>query len=210
MVRAESAGLVDERSLRPCVVMAHGFGCTRDGGLAPFAVRFAAAGCDVLLFDYRGFETSDGHPRQYVSHRRQRGDWRSAVAFARGMDNVDPERIALWGTPYAGGHVIAVAAGDQRAAAVIAQGAAVDGLAVLRKPERADPTASRSSKGFRMVVAAVRHRCRGRLPGADARRRTSWGVPAALSAAHAPRVGHDVTACFTLGGSGTNMLVLAA
>lgn len=140
---------------RPCVVMAHGFGCTRDSGLARFAERFAAAGAEVLLFDYRGFGTSAGTPRQYVSHRRQRQDWAAAVAAARRLGGVDPARIVLWGTSYAGGHVLATAALDARIAGVIAQGAAVDGLALLRKPERADPSAPRS-KGARMALAAVR------------------------------------------------------
>jgi cephalosporin-C deacetylase-like acetyl esterase len=48
---------------RPCVVMAHGFGATRDASLAPYAERFAAAGMNVLLFDYRHFGASDGEPR---------------------------------------------------------------------------------------------------------------------------------------------------
>ncbi len=63
--------------------MAHGFGTTRDSGLLPFAERFAAAGCDVLLFDYRGFGGSDGSPRQDVDHRRHREDYHAAVAAAR-------------------------------------------------------------------------------------------------------------------------------
>ena len=40
--------------------MAHGFGGTRDTGLLGYAEGFAAAGLDVLLFDYRGFGDSDG------------------------------------------------------------------------------------------------------------------------------------------------------
>lgn len=140
---------------RPCVVMAHGFGCTRDGGLAPFAERFAAAGCHVVTFDYRGFGTSAGEPRQRVSYRRQRQDYEAVVAAVRRIDDVDPDRVVVWGTSYSGGHVVAVAAHDHRIAAVISQGAAVDGLAILRKPERADPNTPRS-KGLRMIAAAVR------------------------------------------------------
>lgn len=63
---------------RPCVVMAHGFGATRDCGLLPFAERFAAAGCDVLLFDYRGYADSEGRPRQDVNHWRHRQDYHAA------------------------------------------------------------------------------------------------------------------------------------
>ncbi|MCW2757526.1 MAG: hypothetical protein JWO46_1272 [Nocardioidaceae bacterium] len=140
---------------RPCVVMAHGYGCTRDSGLMPFAERFAAAGCDVLLFDYRGFGTSGGQPRQLVSHRRQRRDYHAAVADARSRSGVDPDRIVLWGTSYSGGHVVAVAAEDHRVAALIAQGAAVDGLAILTKSEKADPDAP-PDKGRRMLAAALR------------------------------------------------------
>jgi alpha-beta hydrolase superfamily lysophospholipase len=60
--------------------MAHGFGGTRDCGLLPYAEGFAAAGLDVLLFDYRGFGDSSGSPRQLVSHRRQRQDYHAAIA----------------------------------------------------------------------------------------------------------------------------------
>ncbi len=117
--------------LRPCVVMAHGFGATRDSGLLPFAEAFAADGADVLLFDYRGFGGSDGHPRGVIDHRRHRRDYQAAIARARYLDGVDPERIVLWGSSYSGGHVVPVAAADGRVTAVISQGAAMDGLAAV-------------------------------------------------------------------------------
>jgi len=116
---------------RPCVVMAHGFGATRDSGLQPFAERFAAAGLDVVLFDYRHFGTSTGEPRQLISVARQHADYHAAIAFARELDGVDPERIVVWGTSYAGGHAIVIAAEDQRLAAAISQIPAADGLAAL-------------------------------------------------------------------------------
>lgn len=116
---------------RPCVVMGHGFGATKDAGLEPFAERFQAAGADVLVFDYRGFGMSGGDLRQNVDHRRHREDYASVVAHARRMDGVDPSRIVLWGSSYSGGHVIAVAAKDPRIAGVISQGAAMDGFAAV-------------------------------------------------------------------------------
>lgn len=129
-LRAGSDALTGERG-RPCVVMGHGFGATRDAGLLPFAERFAAAGADVLVFDYRGYGTSDGSPRQNVWHVRHREDYHAALAHARGLDGVDRDRIVLWGSSYSGGHVVPVAAKDGQVAAVISQGAAMDGLAAL-------------------------------------------------------------------------------
>ena len=65
---------------RPVVVMAHGFGATRDAGLTPFAERFQAAGADVVIFDYRGFGASEGQPRHRVDHRRHREDYRAVIS----------------------------------------------------------------------------------------------------------------------------------
>lgn len=105
----------------PCVVMAHGFTGTRDLGLASYATRFAASGISALAFDYRHFGTSGGEPRQLLSVREQLEDWHAAIAFARQLPEVDPDRIAIWGTSLSGGHVIAVAADDPAIAAVVAQ-----------------------------------------------------------------------------------------
>ncbi len=116
---------------RPCVVMAPGFAGTRDSSLLGYAEGFAAAGLDVLLFDYRGFGASAGWPRQLVSVRRQRQDYHAAVAAARQLPGVDPDRIMLWGVSYAGGHVVVVAAGDKRIAATISVTPAMDGIPVL-------------------------------------------------------------------------------
>lgn len=117
------------RRALPCIVMAHGLGGTRSARLAPYAERFAAAGLMVLLFDYRHFGDSEGSPRQLVSIRRQLQDWAAAIACARGIDGVDPGRIALWGSSFSGGHVIVAAARDGKVAAVSAQGPMMDGLA---------------------------------------------------------------------------------
>jgi len=116
---------------RPCVVMAHGFGATRDASLAPYAERFAAAGMHVLLFDYRHFGASDGQPRQLVSVRRQLQDYAAAVAHARKLAGVDPARIAVWGTSFAGGHAVVTAARVPGVAAAVCQCPMMDGLAAV-------------------------------------------------------------------------------
>ena len=105
---------------RPCVVMAHGIGATQDSGLHPFAEAFAAAGAEAITFDYRHFARSGGEPRQLVSIARQLEDYQSVVDHARRLPGVDPDRIFVWGVSLAGGHVIRVAARDERIAGVFA------------------------------------------------------------------------------------------
>ena len=115
----------------PCVVMGHGFGGTRDAGLAPTARQFAAEGLHVIIFDYRHFGVSGGEPRQLISIKKQLEDWLAAAAFARDLEGVDPSRVALWGTSFSAGHVVETAFHDRRVAAVISQCPALDGVALL-------------------------------------------------------------------------------
>lgn len=113
----------------PIVVMAHGFGLERAYRLPAYAEHFAANGMACLLFDYRGFGESESEPRNYVSPSRHLEDWQAAISFARSLDSVDTKRIALWGTSFSGGHVLATAAQTPGIAAVVAQVPFVDGIA---------------------------------------------------------------------------------
>lgn len=117
---------------RPVVVMAHGFAGTRDSGLAGFAAPLAAAGCDVVAFDYRGFGGSGGEPRQTVSMARQLEDYHRAADGARALPGVDPARMVLWGVSMSGGHVLAAAAARDDVAAVVSLTPLVDGAAAGR------------------------------------------------------------------------------
>ena len=116
----------------PCVVLAHGFGALKEARLDAYAERFADAGLAALVFDYRHLGASGGEPRNLLDIPRQHEDWRAAIAHARGLDGVDPNRIALWGSSFSGGHVMAVGAGDRRVAAIVAQVPHTDGIATLR------------------------------------------------------------------------------
>jgi pimeloyl-ACP methyl ester carboxylesterase len=128
---AEHDGLATAAG-RPVVVMAHGLGGTKDSGLEPFARAFAAAGLDVVLFDYRGFGGSAGEPRQVVSLDAQLADYQAAMQAAAGLPGVDGSRLVLWGVSLAGGHVLRAAADRPDVAAVVALVPMVDGLAAAR------------------------------------------------------------------------------
>jgi dienelactone hydrolase len=113
LFRPDSSGDV------PCVILAHGFDGVREQRLTAYAERFADAGLAALVFDYRGFGASDGHPRQHFSNGAQLQDYRAAIDCALGLEGIG--KVALWGTSTSGGHVIRVAADDPRVAAVVAQ-----------------------------------------------------------------------------------------
>jgi pimeloyl-ACP methyl ester carboxylesterase len=132
-----------------CIVMAHGFGGTKDAGLARYAARYREAGFAVLAFDYRHFGESEGEPRQLYLTPYQLADWAAAVAYTRGLAQVDPERIALWGSSASGGHVVVTAAKDARIACVSAQCPGLD--------PRTDGRALAKRIGIRGMLRLVMH-----------------------------------------------------
>jgi pimeloyl-ACP methyl ester carboxylesterase len=136
----------------PIVVMAHGLSGTRRDRLGPFAERFAEAGIAALLFDHRGFGDSGGEPDLFHP-ARQLADWRAAIAFARSLPDIDPDRVATFGSSMGGGNALAAAADDPRIAAAISQVPFID---ILRQAHR-----SRIKVVAQSLLAAARG---GHLP----------------------------------------------
>lgn len=138
-VRFQSSGemcrgdlfLPDGDANPPIVVLAHGFGGERTWQLPAYARRFVEQGLAAFVFDYRTFGDSGGQPRNLVSPRRQLADWRASIEHVRSRDDVDGNRLALWGTSLSGGHVITTAARDKDVTAVVAQVPFSDGLATV-------------------------------------------------------------------------------
>ena len=114
----------------PCVVMAHGWSATRRIYLDRFAEVFAAAGLCVLVWDNRGFGDSDaapGKPRFEIDPWEQIRDYQHGISYAQNRSEVDPDRIAVWGSSFSGGHAFVVAAIDQRVKAVCGQAPFISG-----------------------------------------------------------------------------------
>jgi fermentation-respiration switch protein FrsA (DUF1100 family) len=107
--------------------MAHGYAGVKDHGLERFARAFADAGFVVLVHDHRGFGASGGALRFDIDPWTQIADWRRAISFLESHPAVDPDRIGLWGTSYAGGHAIVLGATDRRLRAVVAQVPTISG-----------------------------------------------------------------------------------
>jgi pimeloyl-ACP methyl ester carboxylesterase len=144
---------------RAAVVLGHGLGAVREMRLDAYAERFAAAGYVCLAFDYRHFGGSGGEPRQLLDVGRQLEDWVAAVGFVRGVDGVDPERVAVFGSSFGGGHAILTAARDERIAAAIAQCPFTDGFASALTP---GPVST--AKVGRFALRDELSRLRGREP----------------------------------------------
>ncbi len=160
-----------------CVVLAHGWTGLREQRLDAFAERFADAGLAALVFDYRHFGASEGEPRSLLDIRRQLADWRAAIAYARSLEGIDWGRVALWGSSFSGGHVIVLAAGDPRIAAVIAQVPFVDGLANLLRLGR--------MHALRLTVEGIRDQA-GAMAGRPPHMLPSVGPPGSIAVMNSP------------------------
>jgi pimeloyl-ACP methyl ester carboxylesterase len=153
----------------PAILMAHGMGGQRDMGLDRFAQHLCrGARAAVLAFDYRTFGGSEGEPRNWASPSRHVEDWASAWAHVSsgGLGpRVDASRIALWGTSFAGGHALVLAAklGD-RVRAVVSL-----------VPHLSGPAAARASIARRGLLQSIRMIS----AGLHDRMREALGLPAA-------------------------------
>jgi dienelactone hydrolase len=161
----------------PAVVMAHGIGAVKAGGLALFAERFCQAGFAAVVFDYRQWGDSDGQPREELSFPRQLEDYRMVIGWAAAQPDLDARRVFAWGTSFAGMYVVELAAGDARLAGAIAQSPLVDGLAaaMLASP----------AHRLRLLAAAVLDRL-GALFGRVPRYLPGAGPPGELAIGATP------------------------
>ncbi|MGP4015039.1 alpha/beta hydrolase [Saccharopolyspora sp. 5N708] len=105
----------------PAITMAHGYAGTREMALEAFACAFAEDGFAVLIHDHRNFGASDGEPRNDIDPWQQIADWRRAISFLEARPEVDPTRIGIWGTSFAGGHALVLGATDRRVRCVVSQ-----------------------------------------------------------------------------------------
>jgi cephalosporin-C deacetylase-like acetyl esterase len=111
----------------PVVVMAHGYNCLKEIYLDKYAASIASAGLAVLAYDHRNFGDSDGEPRQELDPWVQVRDYRHAITFAQTLEGIDGDRVGVWGSSYAGGHVLVVGAIDRRVGCVVSQVPTISG-----------------------------------------------------------------------------------
>jgi hypothetical protein len=177
----------DSPGPHPGITMAHGFAGVKEHGLQRFAQVFADAGFVVLVHDHRGFGASDGEPRFDVDPWVQIADWRRAISYLESHPAVDPDRIGLWGTSYAGGHAIVLGATDRRLRAVVAQVPTISGYqqSLRRVPPDQVPALEAS------FIDDERRQFRGQPPATQAVVTSDPATPAAYRSPDAVRFYHQ-------------------
>ena len=176
----------------PTVILCHGWGGTA-ALLRREAVAFAKAGHLAITFDYRGWGASDprviltapapqkkegnrftaevSEVREVVDPFEQTTDIFNVIHWAVGEVEVDKDRLGLWGTSYAGGHVVYVAARDPRVKCLVSQVGALDSRFVGADAKQLEETYAEATKRARGEIGypAPRARVVGNLQGAPIR-----------------------------------------
>lgn len=138
------------------VVLAPGQAQTA-ASLERYGAAFARQGLVALAIDYRGWGKSGGFlyiadtvrwddrlrfsqhtakvrtRRKRISPEHQLLDIRNAITWLQGEPGVDRARTGVWGTDLSGGHVITLAANDERVRAGVAQSPRIDGRDTPRR-----------------------------------------------------------------------------
>lgn len=137
----------------PAVVLAHGFSALKEMDLNTFAEEFTSKlPIAALVYDNRGFGDSDhkeGEPRLEIVPSLQISDYSDAITYVSARPEVNPDKIAIWGSSYSGGHVLYVGAVDRRVKAVLSQAPLVSGWENFNRLVRPD-----FAVGFNATFAA--------------------------------------------------------
>jgi len=137
---------------RPGLILCPGWGGLKENLNMKYAPQFAATGYVVLTFDYRGWGESDNRLvikgkmpkpdangeitvtakaiRKLVDPVDQIRDIVSCMDYLAAEPGVDSNRIGLFGTSYGGGHIVYVAAHDDRAKCLVVQVSSQDSRAI--------------------------------------------------------------------------------
>lgn len=131
-------GAYDSAKKYPAVVhcpgLRHGFK-EYEFRVEPMLTALAEAGYIVLYFHCRGFGLSDG-PRHRLIPWEQVEDIQSAISYLETRDDVDAERIGLYGISFGGATTPYVAALDERVKCAVAATGFGDGEKWLRSLRR--------------------------------------------------------------------------
>ena len=115
----------------PGIILCQGYAGLKEALMPAVAARLSAEGYVTLRFDYRGFGESEG-PRHRLIPLEQIEDIRNGLTCLGVRDEVDPERLAVWGTSFGGAHATYAAAVDERVRCIVSVVGVGDGERWLR------------------------------------------------------------------------------
>jgi uncharacterized protein len=104
---------------RPCIVMTQGLCLLKEHYIQDHARKFIESGISALVYDHRGYGSSDGTPRHETNPLQQAEDYHDAVTAAMSLPGVEPARVAIWGVGHSGGATMIAAASETRVKALI-------------------------------------------------------------------------------------------
>ena len=98
-----------------------------------FGAYFQSQGFAVVIFDHRNWGDSDGTPRGESRAWTQVEEYHDAVTFVMKdlTTEVDPARIAIWGSSFSGGVVLIAGALDPRVKCVVSQVPVVSAATIM-------------------------------------------------------------------------------
>jgi uncharacterized protein len=123
----------------PLVVLQGGLGGPAES-MWGIADAFTAVGLSILMYDHRGTGYSGGEPRQQFDPWQQCRDLRDVLTQMILRDDIDEDRLGLWGISIGGANSMFTAATDIRVKAVVAIIPPVSGWSA-RKLQPADTLA---------------------------------------------------------------------
>lgn len=104
----------------PVIILCHGFAGVQELLLPNFANKFIKENFAVFTFDYRGFGLSEGESGRIVPEE-QVIDIKNAITFVSTLNEVDENKIGLWGTSLGGANALITCAKDNRVKALAVQ-----------------------------------------------------------------------------------------
>ena len=103
---------------RAAVLLCHGYTGVKDLYLPDNAKALNQAGYVAMVFDYKGWGSSEG-PRSRLAPYSRVMDVQASMTFLGLQPEVDADRIGLYGTSYGGATVTWVGAVDRRAMCIV-------------------------------------------------------------------------------------------
>jgi uncharacterized protein len=120
---------------QPVVVLSNPLTTLKEQYSGGIARELQARGIPALTYDYRGWGTSEGGPRQEFDPARFADDLTDVITTAKDLPGVDPARIVLFGSGHGTVPTASAASMDPRVAATVLQGPYLSEAGVAAYPK---------------------------------------------------------------------------